>query len=715
MRRRSTRTTSPATSGRAARCCRPRERARCRRTTGFDDLFSLDAVDELLSRRGLRTPFIRIAKDGVVVPTGRYTRSGGTGAQIGRPGRRRPGARPVPRRPHRRAAGAAPALAAADRLRRRADDRPRPSGAGQRLHHAPARRRASPRTTTCTTCSCCRSPARSAGASTSRCTPIRCATSPGPTAAAAVEARAQEAPVIDAVLRPGDALYLPRGYLHAAEALGERHLPPDRRRPPGDPARGARGAARRSWPTSPRCGARCRWASTSATQRPSRPTCRPPSTRSSPGCARSTAAEVADRLAARLVAQQPAGTRRRRSRRPRPWTRSTPSRCSSPGRTCGTSLPRRRTTSSSLALPDRTLAAAARRPARRCAALLDGERLRVARPARPGPATDALALARRLVREAVVVVDGRSDRDRSIDRRTAAALLGRGAARAATRWSARPRRPRASCSIEQPGPWGRQALTGVPARPGRSGRAVSARAIAPGLRALLIRRPGPAPAPGPARAGPSSSSRPGREASWWGDFGADDELLDAPAGRQRRHAVVRPVLSWSARTAGTTPAARSRAGRSPPRWTRLRPGRGVGVLARRRRPVRGQRGGDAARPLLRPGDARRRAGAGRRRTSAARCCPTCCAAGRRCAPAAQAARRTPGRCWASCRIDALHPGRDPAPRRRPVAGPAARSAAQRHRHACRPRSLPTPGCSPVTRSNEAHPPVFDVLDLIEVG
>ena len=37
---------------------------------------------------------------------------------------------------------------------------------------------------------------------------------------AAVSARAEEPPVIDAVLRPGDALYLPRGYLHAAEALG---------------------------------------------------------------------------------------------------------------------------------------------------------------------------------------------------------------------------------------------------------------------------------------------------------------------------------------------------------------------------------------------------------------------------------------------------------------------------------------------------------------
>ncbi len=49
----------------------------------FDDLLTLDGVDELLSRRGLRTPFLRMAKDGVVVDGARYTRPGGVGAAIG--------------------------------------------------------------------------------------------------------------------------------------------------------------------------------------------------------------------------------------------------------------------------------------------------------------------------------------------------------------------------------------------------------------------------------------------------------------------------------------------------------------------------------------------------------------------------------------------------------------------------------------------------------
>jgi lysine-specific demethylase/histidyl-hydroxylase NO66 len=50
---------------------------------GFDDLFGAAAVDELVSRRGLRIPFLRMAKDGKVLPGATFTRGGGAGASIG--------------------------------------------------------------------------------------------------------------------------------------------------------------------------------------------------------------------------------------------------------------------------------------------------------------------------------------------------------------------------------------------------------------------------------------------------------------------------------------------------------------------------------------------------------------------------------------------------------------------------------------------------------
>ncbi|MGI5150608.1 cupin domain-containing protein [Plantactinospora sp. CA-294935] len=49
---------------------------------GFRDLLSPADADELLSRRGLRTPFLRVAKNGQVLPTGQYTGGGGAGAEI---------------------------------------------------------------------------------------------------------------------------------------------------------------------------------------------------------------------------------------------------------------------------------------------------------------------------------------------------------------------------------------------------------------------------------------------------------------------------------------------------------------------------------------------------------------------------------------------------------------------------------------------------------
>ena len=188
--------------------------------TTYDDLFSLAAVDELLSRRGLRTPFIRLAKDGTVVPTGRYTRPGGTGAQIG------------------------------DQV---ADDRVLDlfldghTVVLQGLHRLwpPLIDFAGALTTDLghpVQVNAYITPRSSQGFSAhydvhdvfvlqvagEKRWRIHAPVHPDPLPdqpwadrRSAVEARAQETPLIDTVLRPGDALYLPRGYLHAAEALGD--------------------------------------------------------------------------------------------------------------------------------------------------------------------------------------------------------------------------------------------------------------------------------------------------------------------------------------------------------------------------------------------------------------------------------------------------------------------------------------------------------------
>jgi bifunctional lysine-specific demethylase and histidyl-hydroxylase NO66 len=49
---------------------------------GFADLLTVAAVDSLVSEHGLRTPFLRMAKDGAVQPAASFTRGGGAGAAI---------------------------------------------------------------------------------------------------------------------------------------------------------------------------------------------------------------------------------------------------------------------------------------------------------------------------------------------------------------------------------------------------------------------------------------------------------------------------------------------------------------------------------------------------------------------------------------------------------------------------------------------------------
>ena len=186
----------------------------------YDDLFSLDAVDELLSRRGLRTPFLRIAKNGSVVGDSQFTGPAGAGAEI------------------------------ADQVR---DDKVAALFAGGHTVVLQALHRTWPALVDFSTqlstdaghpvqINAYITPAESQGFSAHydvhdvfvlqvagekhwtvhepvHLDPLR--NQPWTDHARAVEEAARDqAPVIDEVLRPGDALYVPRGFLHSAKALG---------------------------------------------------------------------------------------------------------------------------------------------------------------------------------------------------------------------------------------------------------------------------------------------------------------------------------------------------------------------------------------------------------------------------------------------------------------------------------------------------------------
>jgi lysine-specific demethylase/histidyl-hydroxylase NO66 len=185
----------------------------------FSDLLSADAVDELVSERGLRTPFLRVAKNGNTLPDQSFTAPGGVGAAI---------ADQVSDDKLVRlfADGATLVLQGLHRVwppiidlcQRLAAELGHPVQAnayvtppqnqgfsdhydvhdvfvlqisGEKRWHV-------------------RAPVLDS--------PLR--DQPWTDRRRAVQQRATEPPLIEAVLRPGDCLYLPRGYLHAAVALG---------------------------------------------------------------------------------------------------------------------------------------------------------------------------------------------------------------------------------------------------------------------------------------------------------------------------------------------------------------------------------------------------------------------------------------------------------------------------------------------------------------
>jgi ribosomal protein L16 Arg81 hydroxylase len=185
----------------------------------FDDLLTLADVDELLTRRGLRTPFLRIAKDGAVVEPTRFTGSGGAGAEIADQVSSdavlrlfADGSTVVLQGLHRLWP---PLIEFADQL---AADLGHPTQVNAYVT-PPTSRGFSPHYDVHDVFVL-----QIAGEKHWRIhepvlpDPLR--TQPWNDRAADVAAAAEREPVIDAVLRPGDALYLPRGYLHSATALG---------------------------------------------------------------------------------------------------------------------------------------------------------------------------------------------------------------------------------------------------------------------------------------------------------------------------------------------------------------------------------------------------------------------------------------------------------------------------------------------------------------
>jgi bifunctional lysine-specific demethylase and histidyl-hydroxylase NO66 len=186
---------------------------------GFADLFSMATVDELLSRRGLRTPFLRVAKDGQVVPPGRFTGPGPAGAGIADQvdadrlvGLFADGSTLVLQGLHQ----VWPPIA--DLTSQLAAELGHPVQVNAYVTPPQSQGFAAHYDTHDVFV------LQIAGAKRWQIwQPVLerpTADQPWNDNADAVRARATDIPLIDTVLRPGDALYLPRGFLHAATALG---------------------------------------------------------------------------------------------------------------------------------------------------------------------------------------------------------------------------------------------------------------------------------------------------------------------------------------------------------------------------------------------------------------------------------------------------------------------------------------------------------------
>ena len=212
----------------------------------------------------------------------------------------------------------------------------------------------------------------------------------------------------------------------------------------------------------------------------------------------------------------------------------------------------------------------------------------------------------------------------------------------------------------------------TPGCPTTSGRELRRRAAETGVRVLLVRRPGrPAAATGTS---PSSRRTPIRTGPGWSAATVTDPHdvldLDLAGLRAGRSPGLEPTPSNALLRLHPRPARRLLRRARPPGRAALvgGPSRGdLGGLAHRRRPVRRQPAGAAARALLR---AARRAGRGRRRRRATRpasSTSTTCAAGPGYPMPVQAAEIALRRELGETRNDALRLDRPATVRRRTAA------------------------------------------------
>lgn len=185
----------------------------------FDDLFSMDAVDELLADRALRTPFIRMAKEGGVLPAARFTGPGGYGAEVGDQvdpakvlAEFAAGATIVLQGLHR----TWPPLRAFTRALVQELGHP----AQVNAYITPAANRGFDPHYDVHDVFVLQIAGRKRWVIHEPAHELPFADEPWSQHATAVAERAAGEPAIDTVLSPGDALYLPRGWIHSATALG---------------------------------------------------------------------------------------------------------------------------------------------------------------------------------------------------------------------------------------------------------------------------------------------------------------------------------------------------------------------------------------------------------------------------------------------------------------------------------------------------------------